>query len=85
MDAVGDKIDVIMDSGVQRGTHVLKALSLGAKAVGGGRFYLYALAAAGQAGVERALTLMRQEIERDMRLMGVKSIAELSRKNLRFR
>jgi len=43
------------------------------------------LAAAGQAGVERALTLMRQEIERDMRLMGVKSIAELSRKNLRFR
>ena len=85
VDAVGDKIDVIMDSGVQRGTHVLKALSLGAKAVGGGRFYLYALAAAGQAGVERALTLMRQEIERDMRLMGVKSIAELSRKNLRYR
>ena len=85
VDAVGDKIDVIMDSGVQRGTHVLKALSLGAKAVGGGRFYLYALAAAGQAGVERALTLMKQEIERDMRLMGVKSIAELSRKNLRFR
>ncbi len=85
VDSVGDKIDVIMDSGVQRGTHVLKALSLGAKAVGGGRFYLYALAAAGQAGVERALTLMKQEIERDMRLMGVKSIAELSRKNLRFR
>ena len=85
VDAVGDKIDVIMDSGVQRGTHVLKALSLGAKAVGGGRFYLYALAAAGQAGVERALTLMKQEIERDMRLMGVKSIAELSRKNLRYR
>jgi L-lactate dehydrogenase (cytochrome) len=85
VDAVGDQIDVIMDSGVQRGSHVLKALSLGAKAVGGGRFYLYALAAAGQAGVEKALELMRLEIERDMRLMGVSSVADLSRKNLRFR
>ena len=83
VDAVGDDIDVIMDSGIQRGTHVLKALSLGAKAVGGGRFYLFALAAAGQAGVERALSLMKDEIERDMRLMGVSTIAELSRKNLR--
>ena len=85
VDAVGDDIDVIMDSGIQRGTHVLKALSLGAKAVGGGRFYLFALAAAGQAGVERALSLMKDEKERDMRLMGVSTIAELSRKNLRFR
>ena len=85
VDAVGDKIDVMMDSGVQRGTHVLKALSLGAKAVGGGRFYLYALAAGGQAGVERALELMRAEIERDMRLMGCRSVADLSRRNLRFR
>ena len=50
VDAVGDRIDVIMDGGIQRGTHVLKALSLGAKAVGVGRLYLYPLAAAGQAG-----------------------------------
>ncbi len=85
VDAVGDDIDVIMDSGIQRGTHVLKALSLGAKAVGGGRFYLFALAAAGQMGVERALQLMKAEIERDMRLMGVSSVSELSRSNLRFR
>ena len=85
VDAVGDQIDVIMDSGIQRGSHVLKALSLGAKAVGGGRFYLYALAAAGQPGVERALELMRLEIERDMRLMGTSSISELTRDNLRFR
>jgi L-lactate dehydrogenase (cytochrome) len=85
VDAVGDKIDVIMDSGVQRGTHVLKALSLGAKAVGIGRGYLFPLAAAGQAGVERALGLMRDEIERDMRLMGARSVSELSRSNLRFR
>ena len=85
VDAVGDRIDVLMDGGIQRGTHVLKALSLGAKAVGLGRYYLFALAAAGQEGVERALGLMREEIERDMRLMGCSSIAELSRENLRFR
>lgn len=85
VDAVGDKIDVIIDSGVQRGTHVLKALSLGAKAVGVGRYYLFPLAAAGQAGVERALGLMRTEIERGMRLVGCRSVAELSRENVRFR
>ena len=85
VDAVGDRIDVIMDGGVQRGTHVLKALSLGAKAVGLGRFYLFPLAAAGQPGVERALGLMRTEIERGMKLMGCRSIDQLSRQNLRFR
>jgi L-lactate dehydrogenase (cytochrome) len=85
VDAVGDRIDVLMDGGVQRATHVLKALSLGAKAVGVGRFYLFPLAAAGQAGVERALGLMRAEIERGMKLMGCASIAQLSRGNLRFR
>ena len=85
VDAVGDRIDVIMDGGVQRGTHVLKALSLGAKAVGVGRYYLFPLAAAGQAGVERALDLMRIEIERDMRLMGCTSVSQLGRSNLRFR
>jgi L-lactate dehydrogenase (cytochrome) len=85
VDAVGDRIDVMMDGGVQRGSHVLKALSLGAKAVGVGRFYLFPLAAAGQAGVERALSLMRAEIERDMKLMGCASIGQLSRANLRFR
>lgn len=84
VDAVGDEIDVLMDGGVQRGTHVLKALSMGAKAVGVGRAYLFPLAAAGQAGVERALALLRTEIERDMRLMGARSVAELSRDNLRW-
>ncbi|AYG59309.1 alpha-hydroxy acid oxidase [Rhizobium jaguaris] len=84
-DAVGDRIDVMMDGGIQRGTHVLKALSLGAKAVGIGRFYLYPLAAAGQPGVERALRHLRTEIERDMKLMGCTSVSELSRANLRFR
>ena len=85
VDSIGDRIDVIMDGGIQRATHILKALSLGAKAVGLGRFYLFPLAAAGQLGVERALGLMRAEIERDMRLMGCSSIQQLSRSNLRFR
>jgi len=85
VDAVGGRLDVMMDGGIQRGTHVLKALSLGAKAVGLGRFYLFPLAAAGQAGVEQALGLMRAEIERGMKLMGCASISQLSRDNLRFR
>jgi L-lactate dehydrogenase (cytochrome) len=85
VDAVGHRIDVLIDGGVQRGTHVLKALSLGAKAVGLGRFYLYPLAAAGQAGVERALQLLHDELVRDMKLMGCKSVDQLNRGNLRFR
>ena len=74
-----------MDGGVQRGTHVLKALALGAKAVGLGRFYLFPLAAAGRAGVERALGPNACGIERGLKLMGCKSISELSRNQLRFR
>ena len=85
VDAVGDKLDVILDGGVRRGTHVLKALAVGAKACSGGRMYLYALAAAGQPGVERALGNMRAEIERDMKLMGVTNISQVSRDMLRFR
>ena len=82
--AAGDRLDVMIDGGIQRGTHVLKALSLGAKAVGLGRFYLYALAAAGQPGIERALTQLKAELTRDMRLMGARSVADLGRGNLRF-
>ncbi|MEO0329121.1 MAG: alpha-hydroxy acid oxidase [Pseudomonadota bacterium] len=84
-DAVGDKIDVICEGGIQRGTHVLKALSVGAKACSGGRMYLYSLAAAGQPGVEKTLGNLRTEIERDMKLMGVTSVDQLSRDNIRFR
>jgi L-lactate dehydrogenase (cytochrome) len=82
---VGDRIEVICDGGVRRGTHVLKALATDATAASGGRLYLYALAAAGEAGVERAVTLLQQEIERGMRLMGVKSVGELNREMLRPR
>ncbi|MBT8145584.1 MAG: alpha-hydroxy-acid oxidizing protein [Gammaproteobacteria bacterium] len=84
-DAVGDQIDVILDGGVRRGTHVLKALAAGAKACSGGRMYLYALAAAGQPGVERALQNLKTEIERDMKLMGVTRIDQLNRDMLRYR
>ena len=84
-DAVGDKIDVICEGGIQRGTHVLKALSVGAKCCSIGRYYLYALAAAGEAGVERALNQLRLEIERDMKLMGVTKIDQLDRSNIRYR
>jgi len=84
-DAVGDKIDVICEGGIQRGTHILKALSVGAKACSAGRFYLYALGGGGQPGVERALEKIRMEVERDMKLMGIKNLEQLSRGNLRWR
>lgn len=84
-DAVGDQIDVICEGGIQRGTHVMKALSVGAKACSGGRMYLYALAAAGYQGVERVLGNFRTEIERDMKLMGITRLDQLSRDNLRYR
>ncbi len=85
VDAVGDKIDVICEGGIQRGTHILKALSVGAKACSGGRFYLYALGASGQAGVERSLAKIEEELQRDLKLMGCTSIDQLNRSNIRFR
>lgn len=78
-DAVGGEIEIILDGGIRRGTHVLKALAAGATACSGGRLYLYALAAAGSAGVERALTLLRDELERDMLLMGCRRVRDLKR------
>ncbi len=85
VDAVGGQIEIICDGGVRRGTHVLKALAAGASCASGGRLYLYALAAAGQPGVERAIGLLKDEIERGMKLTGVKSVAELNRERLRRR
>ena len=85
VDAVGGEIEVICDGGVRRGTHVLKALATGATAASGGRLYLYALAAAGQAGVERALAILQDEIRRGMQLMGVTRVDQLTRDRLRRR
>lgn len=83
--AVGGRIEIICDGGVRRGTHVLKSLCAGATAASGGRLYLYALAAAGQHGVERALTILKEEIERGMKLMGVTRIDQLDGHRLRWR
>ena len=85
VDAVGDKIEVILDGGVRRGTHVLKALCLGAKACSFGKGYLFSLAAGGQKGVEKILEKMKSEINRDMKLMGCKKISELNSSKLIYR
>jgi len=85
VDAVGGEIEIICDGGIRRGTHVLKALCGGADAASGGRLYLYALAAAGQEGVERAIGLLKDEIERGMRLMGVTRLGQLTDDRLRAR
>ncbi|MDH3646244.1 MAG: alpha-hydroxy-acid oxidizing protein [Gammaproteobacteria bacterium] len=77
-DAVGGEIEIILDGGIRRGTHVLKALARGATACSGGRMYLYALAAAGEPGVARAMRLLQDEMERDMILMGCSAPNELN-------
>ncbi|MGC2201332.1 MAG: alpha-hydroxy acid oxidase [Stellaceae bacterium] len=76
--AVGDRIAILVDGGMRRGTDVIKAVALGADAVLVGRAVLYGVAAAGKDGAKRALTIFREEIERDLGLLGVPSIAELS-------
>ncbi|MEL6876665.1 MAG: alpha-hydroxy acid oxidase [Pseudomonadota bacterium] len=85
VDAVGGEIEIICDGGVRRGTHALKAVCAGASAASGGRLYLYALAAAGQDGAERAIGILKDEIERGMRLMGVTKVDQLTSDRLRWR
>lgn len=75
--AVGDRVDVLVDGGFRRGTDIIKALALGAKAVLVGRPYVWGLAVSGEAGVTAALRLLRNELVRDMRLMGCQSVREL--------
>lgn len=84
-DAVGDGPDVICDGGVRRGSDIVKALALGATACSIGRPYLYGLAAAGEAGVARALRLLREEFERTLALAGVPDIRTLTRDHVRHR
>jgi L-lactate dehydrogenase (cytochrome) len=81
-DAVGTDIELLLDGGIRRGTHVLKALALGAKACLIGRAYLYGLCAGGEAGVSRALTVLRDEVRRDMALMGACRIDEVTRDSI---
>lgn len=81
-DAVGSDLSVIVDGGVRRGTHVLKAMALGANACSIGRPYLYGLAADGERGVARVIEIFREEIERAMALMGCPRLDMLNRHHL---
>ena len=85
VDAVGGKLEIILDGGIRRGTHVLKALSLGATACSFGKGFLFALGAGGQKGVEQILKRMKDEITRDMILLGCKSIKELDTSKIAYR
>ena len=85
VDAVGGKIEIICDGGIRRGTHVLKALALGANACSMGRPYLYGLAASGQAGVEAVLSNFEAELKRNMMLMGINNLSQLNSSKIRKR
>ena len=79
VDAVRGRIEVLMDGGIRRGTDIAKALCMGARAVLCGRAYAYGLAAAGEAGVDRAIEILRADLERTLRLLGCPSVAALDR------
>ena len=76
--AVGDQVDVLVDGGIRSGADVVKALALGARVAMVGRAWAYGLSAAGQPGVERVLALLREDIDRTMRLLGVRSVVDLN-------
>lgn len=76
--AVGDRVEIICDGGIRRGSDIVKAVALGAKAAMAGRAYLYALGAAGERGVDHVITLLRNDVERVMALSGLRSIDEIT-------
>jgi isopentenyl diphosphate isomerase/L-lactate dehydrogenase-like FMN-dependent dehydrogenase len=82
--AVGGKTEVLMDGGIRRGADIVKALCLGARAVLLGRAYAYGMAAAGQSGVTRALAILRDDVERTLRLLGCASVADLNSSFVEF-
>lgn len=84
-DALRDRLEIVCDGGIRRGNHIVKALALGANACSIGRGYLFGLAAGGQAGVERSLSLLRSEFERTMLLAGCNSVAKLGRSHVQRR
>jgi isopentenyl diphosphate isomerase/L-lactate dehydrogenase-like FMN-dependent dehydrogenase len=84
VDAVGDQAEVFVDGGIRRGADVVKALSLGARAAMIGRAWAYGLAAAGRPGVDRVLQILRQDIDRTMRLTGVNTVADIDRSLVRL-
>ncbi len=84
-DAVGSDLELILDGGIRRGSHIVKALAMGADACSIGRAYLYGLAAGGQQGVEHALSILKSETERTLALMGCNDVAQLNRDCIRWR
>ena len=84
-DALHDRLEIICDGGIRRGTHIVKALALGATACSIGRGYLFPLAAGGEAGVERGLGLLRTEVERTMALLGCDAVGKLGRTYINHR
>ena len=85
VDAVGDRVEVLVDSGFRRGTDIIKALALGARGVLIGKAYLYGLGAGGEAGVARVIEILKGELERNMTLMGLRSIDEITSDCVRWR
>lgn len=83
VDAVGDRLEVILDGGIRRGTHILKALALGARACSAGRPHLYGLGAGGERGALQALTILKTELARDMALAGCASLRDIDRSLIR--
>ncbi len=83
-DAVGDGMELVVDGGIRRGTHIIKAMALGADACSIGRPYLYGLASKGEAGVVDVIAVLRQEIERSLTLLGCRSLKELSEKHIQL-
>jgi isopentenyl diphosphate isomerase/L-lactate dehydrogenase-like FMN-dependent dehydrogenase len=81
--AVNDQAEVLIDSGIRRGSDIVKAISLGARAVLCGRAYAYGLAAGGEAGVTRALDLLRSDLERCLKLLGCPSVSALNKSYVR--
>jgi L-lactate dehydrogenase (cytochrome) len=77
--AVGDRIEILLDGGIRRGSDIVKALCLGARAVMVGRAYAYGLGAAGGAGVARAIEILRADLIRTLKLLGCPSLGELDR------
>ena len=83
VNAVGNEVEVILDGGIRRGIHILKAMAMGAKACMGGRAYLYGLAAGGEEGAYRSLNLLKEEVRNNMILLGTRNLEEITLDHLR--
>ncbi|MEE9206234.1 MAG: alpha-hydroxy acid oxidase, partial [Acidimicrobiia bacterium] len=84
-DAVGDRLEVIVDGGIRRGADIVMALALGARATMAGRAYLYGLAAGGELGVTQVLETLDAAVRRTMTLVGAATVADLTREHVSFR